>query len=806
MGEHQKKHIFMVGNTHIDPIWLWEKAEGMQEVKSTFRSALDRMNEFPEFTFTQSSIAFLEWVEKNVPDMFEEIKERVREGRWEIVGGMWIEPDCNLVSGEGFVRHFLYSKDYVRQKFGMDVVTAYNPDSFGHSSNMPAICSGSGVKYYMMSRPSPPYVTVPPVFAWQSADGSQIIAERTGGEYMAWTRPAIEQNLNESLAAMEKYDQDSMAVFYGVGNHGGGPTIANIRAVQDMIEDMPELDMKFSTVGGFFESLDLQQLPVVQREMGRIFYGCYSSDGEIKQKNRKAEWSLVEAENLACMAKLFGCRHYEYPAKELEKAWKAVMFHQFHDVLAGTAIEPARNMAVMNFGGAIAAARDLIDDAVQAIANRIDTRGEGFALVLVNPCGSEYHGIVEAGIYVPRAQKKGTRLRDPKGKEIPYALSLYENFSPEARKRILFQAKIPAYGYAVYRVIHEDPDIQIPGTGDLHAEAESMSNGILQVKFDPQAGAPCSIVKNGTELLSDRCQFSILEDIRGAWGTEVLEEKVLGSFAAEKSEVIECSPMRAVVRYFLTYGKSELMADYLLEAGSDQLKLRIKLRNAEKQTEITLDIPIAAETPEVLTETAFLAEKKADPKDPKTEHVQHRFADISDAESGKGIAVINNGIYGFHQANQVYRLILLRNSSFAKGAGGELPKDLGGRFMNQGSFDFTIHLLAHESAVSKQRLFAEADFLHMPVEILGDSNHAGDSGTLLGQALSMTLENVHPTGIKKALRSDDSIIRVIETEGIGGQVQFPGEEEPHVIGPYQIRTFRKNENEYSECTLIETNV
>lgn len=140
----EKKNIHMIGNTHIDPVWLWQKAEGMQEVKSSFASALDRLDEFPDFKFTQSSISFLAWMKENCPEQFERIRARVAEGRWEIVGGMWVEPDCDLPSGEALIRHFLYSKKFVRENFDKDVVTAYNVDSFGHGSNMPAICSGCG--------------------------------------------------------------------------------------------------------------------------------------------------------------------------------------------------------------------------------------------------------------------------------------------------------------------------------------------------------------------------------------------------------------------------------------------------------------------------------------------------------------------------------------------------------------------------------------------------------------------------------------------------------------------------------------
>jgi alpha-mannosidase len=181
----------MIGNTHIDPVWLWKKAEGMQEVKSSFSSALDRMNEFPDFKFTMSSISYLAWVKENCPDLFERIREKVKEGRWEIAGAMWVEPDCILPAGESFVRHFLYSKKFVEENFGIDLVVGYNVDSFGHTSNLPSILTGCDMKYYLFNRPDKTRLTVPPVFVWKSPDGSSVTAERISGEYLAWTKPGL---------------------------------------------------------------------------------------------------------------------------------------------------------------------------------------------------------------------------------------------------------------------------------------------------------------------------------------------------------------------------------------------------------------------------------------------------------------------------------------------------------------------------------------------------------------------------------------------------------------------------------------
>ena len=801
----EKIKIYMIGNTHIDPVWMWEKAEGMQEVKSTFISALDRLDEFPEFRFTQSSVAFLEWMKDNCPEQFERIRQKVSEGRWDIVGGMWIEPDCDIPSGESMVRHFLYSKKFVKENFGKDVLTTYNVDSFGHGSNMPAICSGCGIPYYLMSRPDKKHVEVPPVFRWEAMDGSSVIAERTGGEYMAWTRPAIETNLEESLEALEKYQYDKMAVFYGVGNHGGGPTIDNIRTIREMIKERTDLEMSFSTIDEFFDSISSDDLPTVKREMGRIFYGCYSSDGEIKALNRRAEGAMLTAEALCTMASQLGVKHYRYPAAEIERAWKSILFNQFHDVLAGTSIEPARNFACLELGGAIAQADTMRDCAIQAMANAIDTRGEGFPLLLFNPTGSDYKGLYAASVYVPRAEKKGLRLKDFKEREIPCATSRYQNYAEGARKILLFDAEVPAFGYSLYHFTTEGPDLEVQ-INPMNATTLEMDNGYLHVCFDPETGAPASLKIAGKELLKESVSYRIYKDDRGAWGEFVLKEEECGKFEVQGSKVLEVNHKRAIVRYFLSYHQSEMMVDYILENYSDQLKINMKLRNGEKQKLISMNIPVAAEKPRVWNETGFLAENKVDCKDVNMENYQHRFADIDNSNERYGLAVINNGIYAFMQKENEYRLILLRNSSFARGGRGALPDNLEGRFMNQTTFDFQISLLAHTESVSKKRLFEEADFMQMPVVCLADSLHPGEEVLRQKALTDFTTENVQVSCLKEAADgSGETVLRFFETEGKGGSITLTEQDEKKefTVGSYEIKTIRKTPGGYQLCDMTE---
>ena len=799
-----EKKYDMIGYTHIDPVWLWNRAEGMQEVKSSFASALERMEEFPDFKFSQTSIAFLAWLKENCPWLFERIRERVKEGRWEIEGGMWVEPDCDLPSGEALIRHFLYGKNFVMKEFGKEVTVGFNPDSFGHGANLPAIMNGCGVFCNIVSRPDKKSVPLPCMFVWKSPDGSRVTAERTGGEYMAWTRPALEFNIKESKEGLEEIGYDRMAVFYGVGNHGGGPTIDNIRTIYELREEYPAGTLDFSTMKDFFEKVDAEKLPEVTGELGRIYFGCYSSDREIKQKNRRAEWRLVTAEAISAMASVLGVKSWKTPEDKLEYAWKEALFNQFHDILAGTSIEPARAQACREFDTAISMAEHVIYDGIQAIANGLDTRGEGFPLVLVNPCGSDFSGVFAADVYVPRAQKKPLRMRDPKGEEIFCCETQYHNSSPDSRKGILFEAQVPAYGYAIYRVIGEGPNSSEQPPCVKASEA-MLDNGILQIRLNGKTGCPESLIKEGKELLSSPCSIKVFYDDRDAWGEDAWEEKQLGCFEATEIRVLEANPMRAIVRVLLSWERSEMRIDYILEKGSDMLKMDVRLHNMEKHRQISLCVPVNAENPDVRTETAFLTEHKISCTDRNMEHYQHRFADVS-AEDGRGISILNDGVYACQQKGKEYRLLLSRSSVHARGGKGPLPENLETAFMDQGTWDYQIRLIAHEGKLSNCRLFEEADRLHIPVEYLGDSNHPGERWLRTGAILDMEKENTAVSCVKQSLaRAEDLVIRVFETEGIGGcfQVSCRGKEWKTELKPCQIKTVKLTAEGFVECDMLE---
>ena len=245
--------LYMIGNAHIDPVWLWQWQEGFQETLATFRSALDRMDETPDFRFTASSAALYSWVQPIDPEMFAEIQARVAEGRWEVAGGWWIEPDCNIPGGESFVRQALYGQRFFKEAFGVTARVGYAVDSFGHHAVLPQILKKSGLDFYVFMRPGPHEKGLPGrLFWWEAEDGSRVLTFRIPFTYTSWGHD-LEHHVRRCAAEM-KPPVDSFMCFYGVGNHGGGPTQENIESIQRLAGDPDLPELTFGTTGAFFDA------------------------------------------------------------------------------------------------------------------------------------------------------------------------------------------------------------------------------------------------------------------------------------------------------------------------------------------------------------------------------------------------------------------------------------------------------------------------------------------------------------------------------------------------------------------------
>ncbi len=313
----------VIGQAHIDPVWLWPWSEGISVVHSTFRSALDRMKETPDFTFTASSAQFYQWIAENDPQMLEEIRIRVEEGRWNIVGGWWVEPDVNIPSGEALVRQGLYGQLTFQKLLGHRATVAFNPDSFGHANTLPQIFKKQGMENYVFMRPMPGEKNIPAdLFWWESPDGTRVLAYRIPISYN--DSRSVRGRIEQVLVQLKDQPFKAFMSYFGAGDHGGGATKENIASIREIQAEKGAPVLLFSTPDRYFREMRDDRslnLPTVKDDLQHHAVGCYTAESEIKKGNRASESALVTAEKIAAIgSSVWG---FKYPGPELEASLEA---------------------------------------------------------------------------------------------------------------------------------------------------------------------------------------------------------------------------------------------------------------------------------------------------------------------------------------------------------------------------------------------------------------------------------------------------------------------------------------------------
>ncbi len=708
--------VIMIGNSHIDPVWLWRDREGLQEVKATFSSALLRMEEFPEFEFTGSSAALYAWLERHCPQIFARVAERVKEGRWHIAGGWWVEPDMNIPGGESMVRQGLYGQRYFWKAFGKMAETAYLVDSFGHGCGLPKILKGQRLNGYVFMRPQPWEMQLPaPLFSWQDEEGSKVTAFRIQGEYCAWTKTAILDNLQRSLQAAEEHCMTSIPVFYGVGNHGGGPTIENIKAIRELKEENPHLDIRNGSLEAFFQGVEEQSLPLFRGEMEGCFPGCFTADSEIKRLCRQTEELLCKAETLCALAASFG---HDYPAQTLREAWQLYLFQQFHDTLAGTARREARDDACDDMRRCLSIGREVLGGALQAVSAAVDTRGDGFPLLLVNTCDAPYEGVMDVDIYW-RA-KHPMRLKDAGGTEIPYDFSSRDLVSPDSRKHLVFMASVPAMGYAVYRMLPENACIPME---KMSCGKNVLENRFVRIELSASTGCVERFLnkQTGQELLSGQAALTVYEDNRDTWGARGEIGPRLGEYALKEMAVLEAGNIRSSLLVRMALGSSEAVFVWSLGREDPFVTLDAKLNNHEKHVMTALRFPFTDLFSSIAAEGPY--SEQARPYHAQGEKHCQRYCDLR-GEKGS-LLILNNAKYGYRVAEGAYEVLVSRSPIHAFGSGETKREGFDYAYCDQGEVTFSLRLWPHGGQMGRLQRVRAAQSFHRPVEVLFDNVHEG---------------------------------------------------------------------------------
>jgi len=733
------KHIHMIGNAHIDPVWLWRWPEGLAEIKATFRAALDRMDEFPGYIFTSACAFYYRWVEENAPDIFAEIQTRVGEGRWAIAGGMWIQSDCNIPSGESFVRQLLYSQLYFREKFGKFCRVGYNVDSFGHNGMLPQLLKKAGIDYYVFMRPDDREKKgIGNLFWWESPDGSRVLTFKLPFNHGDWfdanPDPACAGMPHQRARILATADLSDRAelpymCFYGVGNHGGGPTISALREIEGTMRDLGDRVL-YSSPEQFFGEAEKagSKLPLVKGDLQHHASGCYAAHSGLKAHNCRAESRLAVAEKLMALARALLGGGYDFAS--LRGAWEQVMLNQFHDILAGTSVKSACEDAVEAYGEALSVAARIGNAAFQKISWQVDTMGDppsplskdgdwmlwgderrGTPVIVFNPCPFDARGAV-----VVNKEIRG--VVDREGRPLALQRVRGEQTNKADKYNSLFLGVVPALGYSLFWIF-KDREFAPPPEGSLVAGEASLENEHLRVEFDPQTGWMTSLrlKPSGREVLRGPGCIPLVIDESDCdtWAHGIFEfRREVGRFSHARITVTERGPLRATLRVVSVYGDSTLRQDFSLYADAKHLEVSVALDLRERHRMIKLSFPLELEETAAFYEMPYgHIQKEADGLEEPAQRWVSLCGKFGDG-SLHGFALVNTGKYSFDMKANDLRMTIARTPIYADHFG---DRDDLSEYMDQGRQDFRYAMDPWSggdfASLARLSLRLNQDFVHV---------------------------------------------------------------------------------------------
>jgi alpha-mannosidase len=678
VSEFAKKYtLYFSSNAHIDAAWLWRQNETVEVAKNTFSSVLKMMDSVPHFTYSQSAAVYYEWMEELYPDIFADIKKRVEEGRWEITGGMWIEPDCNLISGESWMHQVLYAKKYFRNKFGKNIKLGWNPDSFGYNWNMPMFYSQSRIDAFITQKIGWNEVNVFPhrVFWWESPDGSRLLTYFPFDYVNEITDPY------KLVDWLRQYEANTgfmnMMVLFGVGDHGGGPSMEMLERIERLKGVFIYPEIVHGTAENYIvwlQNQGLKDIPVWRDELYLEYHqGTFTTQGETKKNNRTGEVLLSNTEKFSSFATLSGKKVNK---KFISDSWKKVLFNQFHDILPGSSIREVYIDAKEMYNDAFRTAGVELDKSLNAIAGEINTSSvkNGKSLVVFNPLGWERSDVVRHKL--AEGDENNYKVTEVSGKEIPSHIVSADDIT----KEIIFVAdNVPSAGYKVYALVEKAETTDKPAALYL---LDIIENDFFRVEIDKETGWIKSIYdkKNNREVLAESGnKLQLLEDRPSAWdawniGLTGIEYP--STFRSGK--LIENNSVRTIVRLYRDYLKpgtiksfptetfpsSFFTQDIILYKKLDRIDFRTEIDWWEEKTMLKVLFPLNVTSTKASYKIPYGSIERSTGNENSFEKAQYevpalKWVDLSD--SSYGVSLLNNSKYGFDIKENKMRMSLLRS-------------------------------------------------------------------------------------------------------------------------------------------------
>ncbi|MGD0082437.1 MAG: glycoside hydrolase family 38 C-terminal domain-containing protein [Acidimicrobiales bacterium] len=791
--------LHMIGNAHIDPVWVWDWREGFGEIWATFRSALDRLAEYPDAAFTASSAAHHAWIEQHDPAMFEEIRAAVSEGRWCIVGGMWVEPDCNIPSGESICRQLLLGQRFFRRAFGRAARVGYNLDSFGHAAGLPQLLARSGLDSYVMMRPGASELDLPAhAFRWQDASGNGVATYRIPFDYGTDSAGDLVERVSQ-VAAIAEAEGTPMMLFYGVGNHGGGPTQAMLDEI-DRIRAASE-SVLYGDPDRYFAALAAERtpLPLVSGELQHHAVGCYSVSAWVKAANKRSETALLDAESLEAVA----CRLVGRPAsiEELRRAWQELALCQFHDVLAGTSSSAAYRTIRSRFGYVSTIADRLTTNALYELAHRVDTRIDGIgATERTSLWSDDERGGSPYLVYNPLAwpvrqlvtvPRSAARLLDSSAREIPSQavasgeVTVYPSHS-------LVSVDLEPLGYEVVRLQGgrwRQPEALGP------VPVPEIESDYLRAVVDKSTGAIATLVdlRSGRELIGPGgIRPVVIADESDTWSHDVSRYEAEPTPCTFQGwELVECGPLRWMLRLRFHSGGSSVIEDLSLFESAPFAQLRLRTEWSTPHCVLKLLMPWRF-GPGMVTVSGAAYSHQVRAATGEEEPMQG-WLDCYDTDANYGIGITTDHLHGYDASDQTVRLTILRNP-LAADHGGRWAVRPGEDYLltDSGAHDASIRIHPHAEDWRAADLPARADEHARPPIVIADTHHGG---ALPAKGAFLRVDPPRVAAIRAVKRAESGegvVLRLVETHGeavslaVGGELL--GRQVAVSLAPYEVQT------------------
>lgn len=740
-----------IGHTHIDVAWRWRLRQTREKAGRSFATVLNLMKEFPDYKFMSPQAQLYDYVKRDYPEVFEGIKQAVKDGRWEVEGSMWVESDTNIISGESLVRQFLFGKRFFRDEFGVENKIMWLPDVFGYSAALPQIMAKSDIKYFMTTKIGwNEYTRFPyDTFVWKGIDGTGILShfiparsDDDANEFSSTYNASLTPRT--AYYSWKRYSQKDInknfLCSYGHGDGGGGPErcyLENSKRLSAGIPGIPKVRQEFA--GDFFDRLDKEvsgskYLPSWRGELYLEYHrGVLTAQARNKKYNRKCEYLMHDAETLCELDRLL--TGAEYPRERINECWKLILLNQFHDIIPGSSIAPVYEDSKEQYEHVLAEGGDIIAKAKKSVIAKIAPSKD--SVVVFNTLGFERDGIVSAG-------------------NICGDVTVYDGDEALPTQRsydgnLIFLARgVPAKGYKVFSVRKGVCE------GKTRAADGAFENDFYRISFDENMNIASYFDKKENRYVApEGCGMGAItayqdrSHVYEAWDIKCYyNEKSYPVNDVQAAKVIEDGPVRTVLRIDRRFKKSTLTQYYVFTDGA-RVDICYDIDWKEKNIALKACYPVDVNTDRATFDIQFGNLERSTTTNTLADFAQfevcgHKWADLSD--SSFGFSVFSDCKYGYTVKDGKIEPTLLRSATSPN--------------VNQDRerHTFTYALMSHPGDVRNSTTLTEGYMLNVPMT----AEYADGSGEAGEYSLVSVDNGIIIETVKKAEDSDATVIRMYE--------------------------------------------